>query len=127
MTEADAAPDWLVGWHAERGSPLPRPSPPRPRAVPKPRTPKPKQETAPPKQAGRPKKEEQEGAGFIEPAPWAADGGARREPVMDLDHDPPCVVRYVGWRSCIRCQRQFWSEDVKRLRMCVPCKEPDKS
>ena len=57
-----------------------------------------------------------------EPTPWAWDGGKRREPVLDHDHNPPRVVRKVGWRSCMCCARRFWSTDVIRVRMCDYCK-----
>ena len=60
--------------------------------------------------------------GFIEPEPWRDDGGVRREAVLDGDHNPPRVVRSVGWKQCIRCRRSFWSEDVQRLHMCAACK-----
>jgi hypothetical protein len=60
--------------------------------------------------------------GFIEPDLWPDDGGVRREPVLDADHNPPRVVRQVGWRRCIRCRSSFWSEDVQRLYMCDGCK-----
>lgn len=56
--------------------------------------------------------------GFADPLPWDFDECARREPVLDHDHDPPRVVRRVGWQRCIRCRRPFWSDDVVRLRMC---------
>ena len=64
----------------------------------------------------------QHSTGFSEPQPWAWDGGMRREPVLDMDRNPPRVVRQVGWRCCMRCQRPFWSEDVVRLRICDRCK-----
>ncbi len=56
--------------------------------------------------------------GFIEPRMWPQDDGARREPVLDTDLGR--VVRYVGWRKCMRCGQLFWSEDVLRLRLCTP-------
>lgn len=56
--------------------------------------------------------------GFVEPKQWPRDDGTRREPVLDADHSPPRVVRYVGWRNCIRCGELFWSEDTTRMRMC---------
>lgn len=58
--------------------------------------------------------------GFVEPRMWPQDDGTRREPVLDADHKPPRVVRYVGWRKCMRCGQLFWSEDVQRLRLCTP-------
>ena len=60
--------------------------------------------------------------GFIEPVPWEWDGGKRREPVLDLDRNPPLPIRHVGWRCCMRCAKPFWSEDTMRLRMCDRCK-----
>ncbi|OWK29237.1 hypothetical protein SPDO_22180 [Sphingomonas dokdonensis] len=64
-----------------------------------------------------------DGLGFVEPRQWPWDGGTRREPVLDADRHPPRVVRHVGWRSCLRCSRPFFSADVARVRMCDPCKE----
>lgn len=61
--------------------------------------------------------------GFVEPREWPWDGGTRREPVLDTDRHPPRVVRHVGWRSCLRCRRPFFSADVARVRMCDLCKE----
>lgn len=63
--------------------------------------------------------------GFVEPRPWPCDGGSRREPVLDMDVRPPRVVRYVGWRRCMSCQKPFWSEDLARLRLCERCKSPE--
>jgi hypothetical protein len=40
--------------------------------------------------------------GFVVPEPWAYEGGIRREPVLDADQRPMRVVRYVGWRHCLR-------------------------
>lgn len=65
-----------------------------------------------------------EALGFREPKEWKFDGGKRREPVLDLDHNPPRVVRMVGWRMCMRCSTPFWSGDVVRVRMCGECKAP---
>ena len=56
--------------------------------------------------------------GFIIPERWPCDNGTRREPVMDMDTDPPRIGRYVGWKKCMRCGKWFFSEDVTRLRMC---------
>ena len=56
--------------------------------------------------------------GFIEPQRWPQDGGLRREPVVDVELGR--VVRYVGWRNCMRCGHPFWSDDVQRLRLCTP-------
>lgn len=60
--------------------------------------------------------------GFQEPEPWPFDGCKRREPVLDLDRNPPRVVRSVGWRICIRCSSPFWSVDTVRVRLCNSCK-----
>lgn len=63
-----------------------------------------------------------EGRDIIEPAQWhPADD--KRVPVLDRNCDPPRVVRYVGWRACIRCGRKFFSRDVAGVRMCLPCKD----
>lgn len=56
--------------------------------------------------------------GFVEPERWPNDGGTRREPVLDCDHNPPRVVRHVGWRTCMSCGSAFFSEDVIALRLC---------
>ncbi len=50
--------------------------------------------------------------GFSEPGMWAWDGGKRREPVLDHDHNPPRVVRSVGWRVCLKCCDPYFSQDV---------------
>lgn len=60
--------------------------------------------------------------GFQEPDPWPFDQCRRREPVLDLDHNPPRIVREVGWRFCMRCSRPYFSADVVRLRLCDSCK-----
>lgn len=73
-------------------------------------------EAAPPQ---RPKVNYQ---GFVEPLPWPDDGGRRRERVLDVDHNPPRVVRVVGWQRCIKCSRRFFSDDVRAVRMCPVCK-----
>lgn len=59
-----------------------------------------------------------------EPTPWKWDGGVRREAVLDHDHDPPRVIRKVGWRVCMRCSTPFFSDDVVKLRMFDECKLP---
>lgn len=76
-------------------------------------------EAAPPQ---RPKPNYQ---GFVEPLPWPDDGGQRRERVLDVDHNPPRVVRVVGWHRCMSCRKPFWSEDTRRVRMCDRCKGAD--
>lgn len=59
-----------------------------------------------------------------EPKQWyPADGGKRREPVLDHNDSPPRVVRYVGYRNCLRCGVQFFSQDVRGQRMCKLCRE----
>ena len=98
------APEWLVAWREGRvatpqATPLVRGKPPN-GAVPK---------------LSRPRANSY---GFAEPAAWADDGGVRREPVLDTDHNPPRVVRRVGWRRCIGCGASFFSEDVIGLRLC---------
>lgn len=60
--------------------------------------------------------------GFKEPKQWPFDGCKRREPVLDIDRNPPVAVRHVGWRSCMKCQRPFFSADVIALRICDRCK-----
>jgi len=59
--------------------------------------------------------------GFVEPLPWPDDRGKRRETVLDVDHNPPRVVRVVGWQRCIKCSRRFFSDDVRAVRMCRDC------
>lgn len=60
--------------------------------------------------------------GFSEPQAWTWDGGKRREPVLDMDYNPPRVVRSVGWRCCMKCAKRFFSEDVIKVRMCDRCR-----
>jgi hypothetical protein len=62
------------------------------------------------------------GRDIHEPSQWPDDGGERRAEVIDLNFNPPRVVRRVGWRQCMRCCRLFFSHDVQRLRLCTPCK-----
>lgn len=62
--------------------------------------------------------------GLREPEPWAWGGGKHREPVLDLDRNPPRVVRSVGWRICIRCSSPFWSADAVGVRLWTACKGP---
>lgn len=100
----DAEPDWLVAWR--EGRTAPRQAEPPPSGKPSSTV------TA---EAVRPKGN---GCGFVEPDAWAYDGGVRREAVLDADHNPPRVVRRVGWQRCIGCGEPFWSEDVIRLRLC---------
>ena len=37
---------------------------------------------------------------------------------MDIDLNPPRVIRKVGWLHCLKCRKPFFSEDVVRLRLC---------
>jgi hypothetical protein len=63
------------------------------------------------------------GLDIVEPDQWhPADD--RRVPVLDENVSPPRVVRYVGWRSCMKCSEQFFSRDIAGVRMCPPCKAP---
>lgn len=117
MTEQ--APAWLVAWREGRTAPAAPAQPPL-------------QPQAGVAQGGSTGKRERKqrpklallGELLQEPTPWAWDGGERREPVHDHDHDPPLVVRHVGWRVCMSCASPFWSEDVIRVRMCENCKKP---
>lgn len=62
------------------------------------------------------------GLDIEEPAQWnPADD--RRVPVIDRNVSPPRVVRYVGWRPCMRCSQTFFSPDVTGIRMCADCKD----
>jgi hypothetical protein len=97
-------PEWLVAWRAKQGLlPAPQRRPQRqPRVSPGPRI----------------EKRKGNHYGFVEPSAWMNDHGVRREPVLDMDHNPPRVVRQVGWRTCMGCGRWFFSDDVSRLRLC---------
>lgn len=99
--ELNEQPSWLANWQSQ-----PTNHHSGPRVAPKP--------AAQPEPA-KPKANFQ---GFIIPERWPCDNGTRREPVMDMDTDPPRIVRYVGWKKCMRCGKWFFSEDVTRLRMC---------
>lgn len=57
-----------------------------------------------------------------EPRQRDYDGGVRRKAVLDTDHRPPRVVRRVGWHSCLRCSRPFFSQDVAGQRLCGDCR-----
>jgi hypothetical protein len=72
-------------------------------------------------EASRPQRPKVNYQGFVEPLPWPDDGGRRRETVLDVDHNPPRVVRVVGWQRCIKCSRRFFSDDVRAVRMCKDC------
>ena len=67
----------------------------------------------------------QYGMDLIEPRRWLLDGGTRREPVLDPNFDPPRLVRWVGWRSCMHCDHWMWSDDVRRVRMHQECTQPN--
>ena len=58
---------------------------------------------------------------LVEPERWPNDGGARRASVMDLNFDPPRIVRRVGWLRCMCCSRFTFSDDVVRVRLCEEC------
>ena len=93
-------PAWLANWQPQQTNHRSRPQvAPKPKPVPN------------LKAAANP-------YGFVIPQRWPQDGGARREPVLDVVFDPPRVVRHVGWKKCMRCGKWFFSEDVARLRMC---------
>lgn len=99
--ELNEQPSWLANWQSQ-----PTNHHSGPRVAPKP--------AAQPE----PTKPKANFQGFIIPERWPCDNGTRREPVMDMDTDPPRIVRYVGWKKCMRCGKWFFSEDVTRLRMC---------
>jgi len=63
-----------------------------------------------------------EGQGFTEPRQWPLDGGVRRAAVIDHELIPPRVVRRIGWHSCLRCRRPFFSQDVIKHRLCFECR-----
>lgn len=55
---------------------------------------------------------------------WRDDGGARVEVVTDpnwLIDGKPRVVRRVGWRACVCCERRFFSLDLAKNRICECC------
>lgn len=120
-TPAEPAPDWLVAWREKQAAQAPQaltqpartnapesaPAAPLAPALPAPAA----------KQLGTANRPTS-GDGFARPARWAFDGGKRREPVYDLDCQPPRVVRKVGWHRCLKCGSPFWSKDVMRLRLC---------
>ena len=108
MTTHAPVPEWLAAWRERKGMSAPEPPAAAPMAMEQ-------SATAPPRRTNS--------QGFIEPRAWAPDDGSRREPVMDADHNPPRVVRYVGWLRCLRCRRPHFSPDVARVRICTTCKE----
>lgn len=111
MSEAEAVPEWLAAWRAGRTAPpQPRVHPSQGGSGDQPRA---NATARPARRYGKGKEQ-----GFAEPVRWPNDGGKRREPVMDLDCVPPRVVRKVGWRTCMKCRKPFFSEDVAALRLC---------
>jgi hypothetical protein len=61
-------------------------------------------------------------AGFCCPARWSFDGDLKcKAPVLDLDNENR-VVRYCGYRRCLRCTAVMWTEDVCKVRICLRCK-----
>lgn len=112
MTAAtEPPPAWLVAYREQQAGPTPPAAPKVCRAH---ATPTPKPYTA-----GLARAESQ---GFSLPKQWPSDGCVRREPVYDTDHRPPRVVRHVGWRSCLRCQQDYFSQDVVAQRLCASCR-----
>jgi len=110
---AEAVPAWLAAWR-ERG-----PQPPaQPRQHPGQGCTGGAVRNAAVAEAARPARPKANWHGFVEPAQWPDDGGLRREAVLDMDHNPPRVVRHVGWQRCITCRSPFFSEDVLALRLC---------
>lgn len=58
---------------------------------------------------------------IVEPTAWSySTGPDRREPVIDPEDGR--IIRLVGYRSCMCCQEPFFSRDVRRVRLCDPCK-----
>jgi len=61
-----------------------------------------------------------EDAGFLIPLRWSLNSDpemTRRAPVLDRMNRNR-VVRIVGWRRCLVCKAPFFSEDVRRNRLC---------
>lgn len=108
MTTHAHVPEWLAAWRERTGVSAPA----QPVAAPS----TPEQQPQAGTRVG-------DSLGFLEPREWPWDGGTRREAVLDTDRVPPTVLRQVGWRSCMRCRRPFFSQDVTRVRMCTPCKD----
>lgn len=107
-THVNLVPEWLSAWRERQGVSAPA----QPVAAP-----------STPEQARAARTPRPDSQGFLEPRDWPCDDGTRREAVLDTDHNPPRVVRFVGWQPCMRCRRQYFSPDVARVRMCVACKE----
>jgi hypothetical protein len=118
MTEA--MPQWLANWRRHKDNPQPAARP-----EPHPRQGCTSEKPAVSAVAGVQRRARPKGnwQGFAEPARWPDDGGVRREPVLDTDHNPPRVVRTVGWRTCLCCGTPYFSEDVVALRICDTCKQ----
>lgn len=61
-------------------------------------------------------------SGFLIPVQWEFNGDYRRRaPVLDAINGNR-VARMVGWRSCLLCKKPFFSDCVKGIRICAPCK-----
>jgi hypothetical protein len=105
MSASEPVPAWLSAWRERHGAPVVAPE-----LKPLPTPVKRLQRTAQPRRTGT--------YGFIEPTIWPYDSGVRREAVLDTNHNPPRLIRRVGWHKCLRCKRPFFSEDVIRLRLC---------
>lgn len=117
---AEAPPAWLVAWRERGCQPVRGPAPPAQREKGTGQgCSTPKRRASAVAEAYGPRSNYR---GLIEPERWPDDGGRRRGAVLDTDHNPPRVVRRVGWKRCIRCRSPFWSEDVQRLHMCGGCK-----
>lgn len=57
-----------------------------------------------------------------EPKRWAYDGDlVTKKPVIDPMCSPPKVIRFVGYRLCLKCKHPFWTESVGRIRSCWLC------
>ena len=107
MTTVVPVPEWLALWRERNGVSVSDEAATAPTATQAVRT------------APTPRVDSQ---GFIEPGEWPEDDHTRREAVLDTDQNPPRVVRWVGWRSCMKCRRGFFSKDVQRVRLCAGCK-----
>jgi hypothetical protein len=62
-----------------------------------------------------------------DPDRWDDDSGAKRVAIYDHNHNPPRLVRKVGWVNClspysVERRHRFFSGDVQRVRMCPYCK-----
>jgi hypothetical protein len=58
---------------------------------------------------------------IVEPPAWKYDDGpTRRVPVVDPNDGR--VIRHVGWRKCLSCDKNHFTRDVIRLRICESCK-----